>query len=186
MKCPFYSILMCTVHRCYCYCLCCVCLRSAYWWWDMRAHKWTACRTLEKTAVVVFIVADFSLSRPRLPPQAAFEFLANDLVLPAVRSSLVNEWEVRDPTAALSLAESMVLAGVGDEVVQALLEQVWSKNKKNRINKIVSPSSASITSSPGACVLSYRLDVVVLLFQRRKQRSKHDWNMGSLVCLWWL
>lgn len=56
--------------------------------------------------------------------QAAFEFLANDLVLPAVRSALVNEWEVRDPTPALQLAEAMVLAGVGDEIVQTLLEQV--------------------------------------------------------------
>ncbi|CAM9450611.1 unnamed protein product, partial [Ectocarpus fasciculatus] len=55
--------------------------------------------------------------------QAAFEFLANDLVLPAVRSALVNEWEVRDPTAALQLSEAMVLAGVGDQIVQSLLEQ---------------------------------------------------------------
>lgn len=49
--------------------------------------------------------------------------MANDLVLPAVRSALVNEWEVRDPTPALELAEAMVLAGVGDGIVQTLLEQ---------------------------------------------------------------
>lgn len=55
--------------------------------------------------------------------QAAFEYLANDLVLPAVRSSLVNEWEVRAPAPALELAEAMVLAGVGDGIVQNLLEQ---------------------------------------------------------------
>lgn len=55
--------------------------------------------------------------------QAAFEYLANDLVLPAVRSSLVNEWEVRAPAPALELAEAMVLAGVGDGIVQTLLEQ---------------------------------------------------------------
>lgn len=56
--------------------------------------------------------------------QAAFEFLANDLVLPAVRSALVNTWEVRDPGPALDLTEAMVVAGVGDQIVQALLEQV--------------------------------------------------------------
>ena len=56
--------------------------------------------------------------------QAAFEFLANDLVLPAVRSALVNEWEVKDPTPALTLAEALVSAGVGDEIVQSLLMQV--------------------------------------------------------------
>ncbi|CAM9593985.1 unnamed protein product, partial [Laminaria digitata] len=55
--------------------------------------------------------------------QAAFEFLANDLVLPAVRSALVNEWEVRDPTPALTLTEALVSAGVGDEIVQSLLMQ---------------------------------------------------------------
>ena len=53
--------------------------------------------------------------------QAAFEFLANDLVLPAVRSALVNKWEVRDPTPALTLTEALVSAGVGDEIVQSLL-----------------------------------------------------------------
>lgn len=56
--------------------------------------------------------------------QAAFEFLANDLVLPAVRSALVNEWEVRKPAPALALAEAMVRAHVGDGIVQSLLEQV--------------------------------------------------------------
>lgn len=36
---------------------------------------------------------------------------------------------MRDPTPALALAESMVLAGLGDEVVQSLLEQVRLTNQ---------------------------------------------------------
>lgn len=50
--------------------------------------------------------------------------MANELVLPAVRSALVNEWEVREPDAALTLVEAMVSADVGDGVVRALIEQV--------------------------------------------------------------
>eukprot|EP00752_Nemacystus_decipiens_P009688 g8655.t2 len=55
--------------------------------------------------------------------EVAFELLAEDLVLPAMRSALVNDWDVRDPDPPLALVESLVLAGVGDGTVQALLEQ---------------------------------------------------------------
>lgn len=56
--------------------------------------------------------------------KAAYDYLANELVLPAVRSAFINDWEVREPGPALTLVEGLAIAEVGDDIVQALLDQV--------------------------------------------------------------
>eukprot|EP00903_Cladosiphon_okamuranus_P012946 g12087.t2 len=52
------------------------------------------------------------------------EFVVEDVVLPTLRSALVNDWDVRDPDPALKLVEAMVVAGVGGGAVHTLREQV--------------------------------------------------------------
>lgn len=90
--------------------------------------------------------------------QAAFEFLANDLVLPAVRSALINEWEVRDPTPALTLAEALVTASVGDEIVQSLLMQV-----KHSVAVTVASVAVSIVFGIGNFIVGNRNRSLALL-----------------------
>ncbi|CAN0328840.1 unnamed protein product, partial [Discosporangium mesarthrocarpum] len=61
--------------------------------------------------------------REREREQAAFSYLANELVLPPVRSSLLNDWDVKDATPAVDLVKALVKADVGDGIVQSLLDQ---------------------------------------------------------------
>lgn len=80
----------------------------------------------------------------RREAQRVFEFVVDDLVLPALRSALVNGWDVGDADPALELVEATVMAGVGNGAVQTSTRASASQRRED--GQVCGPGWDSWTS----------------------------------------